>query len=181
MRLEHTFQHFSALRGLRIGYAHAGNVETPLRIPLCITFADAQGGLRDEAEPSPLKIRTQFENICHRPERCVIAFPRNHALVLVFDLRLVRFQLAQNHNDGLQNIQWLKTGDRNWFVFVFCDPFVRPATNHGGHVAGADERVDAHVGRIQNCPDRWNDGYVIAEDGKIVYALSLGSQKRQRG
>ena len=48
-------------------------------------------------------------------------------------------------------------------------------------MAGADERVNAHVRRIEDCADRRDDRYVIAEDGKIVDALSLGSQKRQRG
>ena len=67
MRLEHAFQYFSALRSLGIGYPHSGNVETLLCIPLRIAFADAQSRLRDEAEASPLKIGTQFENVRHRP------------------------------------------------------------------------------------------------------------------
>ena len=43
MRLEHAFQHLSALRRFRIGHPHSGNFEAPLRIPLGVAFADAQG------------------------------------------------------------------------------------------------------------------------------------------
>ena len=40
--LEHTFQHFAALRGLRVGDAHSGNFEALFRIPLGVALANAQ-------------------------------------------------------------------------------------------------------------------------------------------
>ena len=36
-RLQNAFQHLAALRGFRIGDAHAGNVEALFRIPLGVT------------------------------------------------------------------------------------------------------------------------------------------------
>src|ERR1700691_5438021 len=130
MRLEHTFQYFSALRSLRIGDSHSGDVEPLLCVPLCVTLPDPQSGLRNEAEASPLKIGPQFENVGHGPERSAISLPRHYALVLIFDPGLIRLQLAQNHDDRLQNIQRLKTGNSDRFVFVLSNPLVRTTTNH---------------------------------------------------
>ena len=90
MRLKHAFQNFATLRGLGIGDAHAGNFEALLGIPLGVAVADAQGGLRDKAQASPLEIGAQLENFGHGPQRGAIAFPRHDALVLVFDAALPR-------------------------------------------------------------------------------------------
>ena len=51
------------------------------------------------------------------------------------------------------------------------DPFVRAAADDGGNVAGAEKRVDAHVGRIENRADGGNDGDVVAEYREIADAL----------
>ena len=50
------------------------------------------------------------------------------------------------------------------------DPFVGPAADHGGDVPGPDERVDAHVGRIEDGANRRNDGDVVAEDREVADA-----------
>src|SRR5437667_10387697 len=130
VRLEHTSHPFSALRGLGISDPYARNVETLFCIPPCVTVADAQSRLRDKSQPPPLKGGTQLKNLCHGPERGTISFPWHHAFVLILDLGLIRFELTQNHGDGLQNIQRRKAVNRNWFVFVLGEPPMGSSTHH---------------------------------------------------
>ena len=91
------------------------------------------------------------------------------------------FQLAQKHDDGLQNIERLEAGDDDRLVFVLRDPFVGAAADHGGNVSRPDEGVDAHVGRIENRANGRNDGDVIAEDRKILDAFRFRAHQRERG
>ena len=95
-------------------------------------------------------------------QRRAISFPRHHALVLIFHFRLASSELPQQHHDALQNIYRFKAGDDDRLAFVPGDPFIGPASDHGGDVPRADERVDAHVGRIENRADGGNDRHVIA-------------------
>ena len=90
MGFENTFQHFSALRRLGIGHPHAWNVETLLRVPFRVAIFNAESRLRNKPKTSPLKVRTQLKNLCHRLERRVVPFPRHYALVLVLDPGFVR-------------------------------------------------------------------------------------------
>ncbi len=49
-------------------------------------------------------------------------------------------------------------------LFSFLrDPFIGAAADDGGDVAGADEAVKTHVGRIENGADGGNNRDVIAE------------------
>ena len=93
--------------------------------------------------------------------------------------RFLGTELAQHHDDGLQNIERLEAGDGNRLVFVFRDPLIGAAADDRGHVARPDEGVEPHVGRIENGADRGNDRDVIAEHRKIVDALRLRAHQRQ--
>jgi hypothetical protein len=114
-------------------------------------------------------------------ERSAVAFPRNDALVLIFDLGFARLQLAQEHDDGLQHVQRLEARDHDGLAFVLCDPLVRPAADDGGDMPGTDEGVEPHVGRIENRADGGNDGDVVAEDREVADAFGLGAHHRERG
>lgn len=181
MRLQNAFENFATLRRFRIGNSNSGNLETLFRVPLSVALPQSQCRLRNETESSPFEIWTQLENLGHGTERGTIPFPWNDALVLILDHGLVGLQLTQHHHDGLENIQRLESGDRDRFVFIFGDPFIGPATDHRRYVAGTNEGVDAHVGRIEDGANRRNDRDVVAEYGKIVDALCLRSHQRKRG
>ena len=171
-RLQNALQHLAALRGFGIGDAHAGHVEALLGIPFCIVVADAQRRLRDEAQAAPFKIRPQLEDLGHCLERGAIALPRHNALVLVLNLRFAGFQLAQQHHDRLQQIQRLEAGDDDGLVLVDRDPFVGTAADDRRNVTGANEGIQAHIGRVENRADGRNDGDVVAENGEVGNAFS---------
>ena len=170
---KHALQHFAALRGFGIGDAHAGHVEAPLRIPRGIAVANAQRRLRDEPQAAPLEIGTQLEDLRHGLQRGAIAFPRHHALVLVLDLGLAGFSWRSSMTMDCSMSSGSKPETTIGLRFVARNPLVGAAADHGGDVAGADEGVDAHVGRIENGADGGNDGDVIAEDGEIADAFGL--------
>ena len=44
---------------------------------------------------------------------------------------------------------------------------VGAAADHRRHVAGADEGVEAHAGRLEDRPDGGDDGDVVAENGEV--------------
>jgi len=44
-----------------------------------------------------------------------------------------------------------------------------------------DEGVEPHVGRIQNCADRWDDSDMVAEHREIADAFGLGAHHCKRG
>ena len=111
-RLQHALQHLAALRGFRIGDPHAGNRETRSASQSRIALANAQGRLRDEPHAAPLEIIAQLEHFGDGPQGRAIAFPRHDALVLVLHLRLAVFELPQQHQDRLQNVERLEAGDR---------------------------------------------------------------------
>src|SRR5580692_1880557 len=48
-------------------------------------------------------------------------------------------------------------------------------------MAGPDERVEPHVGRIENRTDGGNDSHVVAEHREVADALGLGAHHRKRG
>src|SRR5208282_3167379 len=100
--LEHTLQYLAALRGFGIGHSNARHIEAALRIPFSIPLAKAQGGLRNESQPAPLEVRPKLKDLSHRAERSAIPFPRDHALVLVLHFRFPDAELAQKHDNRLQ-------------------------------------------------------------------------------
>src|ERR1700731_5329187 len=119
-------------------------METLFRVPLRIFVADLERRLRNETQAAPLKIWPQLEYFRHRPKRRMIAFPWNHALVLIFDLSFAAVELAQNHQDGLQHVQRLKTRYHHRLPLVEGNPFIGPAANDGGNMSRSDKRVQPH-------------------------------------
>ena len=111
----------------------------------------------------------------------MVAFPRDHALVLVLDFGFAGLELPQEHDDGLQQVERLEAGGDDGLAFVFGDPLVGSAADDRGDVSGADEAIEAHVGRIENRPDRGNDGDMVAEDREIANALLHGAHQGERG
>src|SRR5579871_5126709 len=127
VRLQHAFEHFSALRGFWIGDAGLGDWVALLRVPSGILVANAKGRLRDESEAAPFKVGAELEHLGHGLQSGAVAFPGNNALVLIFDFGLARLELSQQHDDGLQQIERLEAGSDYWLALGSCDPFIGPA------------------------------------------------------
>src|SRR5579859_193100 len=179
-RLEHPLQNFATLGRPRIGHPDAGHVEALLGVPLRVFVTNTQRRLRYEAKPPPFEIWAELKHLCHGPQRGVIAFPRHHAFVLVFHFCFAGPQLAKDHHDGLQHVQRLETGNDNGFPFVHGDPFIRTAADHCRNVSRPDERIQPHIGGVENRADGRNDGHMVAEDRKVLDALGPGANERKR-
>ena len=85
---------------------------------------------------------------------------------------------------GLQHVQRLEARNDDRLALVARDPLVGPAASHSRYVARTDKRIDPHVGRIENRVDRRNDSHMVAKDGEVADALSLGAhqcERRRRG
>jgi len=143
---EDALKNLPTLCGFRICYTHSRNRKPLFRIPSGELFPDLQRGLRDESQATPLKIRTQFKDLSHSLQRRAVSFPRNNALVLIFDLRFSIAKLAQEHDDRLQKVQRLEATNDDRFALVLRDPFVRSTANHSRAMPGANKRIKTHIG-----------------------------------
>ena len=175
-RLQNAFQHFAALAGFGIGHAHAGDVEDPLGIEVGEYFAQFQGRLRNKAQAAPFEIRAQFHGLTDDFERFAIAFPRHHALVLIFDFATPSAELLQQHQDRFQDVERFESRDYHGPLECVGDELIGAAADHGGDVTGAKEPIEPQVGRIQNGVDGGDDRDVVAEDGKIGDVFFRGFQ-----
>src|SRR5689334_7383237 len=88
VRFQHSFQYCSTLSGLRVGHANARHREAAFGIPIRELVLNAQRGLRDESQTTPLEVAAEFEHFLNYAQRRTIAFPGDHAFVLVLDTRL---------------------------------------------------------------------------------------------
>ena len=102
---QNTFEYFSALRRLGISNASFWDGIALLCVPLGVFLANPQRRLGNESQSTPLKVRPQFKDFCHDFESGAISLPRHHPLILVFDPCLASIELAQKHDDRLQQIQ----------------------------------------------------------------------------
>jgi len=108
-RLQDSLEHFSALSRLGIGNSRAGNWKALFRIPFRKLLADLQSRLRDESKAAPLEVWAELKDLGHHLEGRGVSLPGNNALVLIFDASLSGMKLAQQHNDGLQQVERLES------------------------------------------------------------------------
>src|SRR5450755_3384432 len=134
-RLDHPLEHLAALAGLGIGDPHVGGREALLGVELRVGVGQAQGALRDEAQPPPLKVRTQREHLGHHLERAEVALLGDDSLVLVLHLASAAAELLEDHQDRLQDVERLEARDDDRAPVVDGDEAKRPRAHHRAHVA----------------------------------------------
>ena len=172
-RLQHAFEHLAALRRLRIGDPDARHAEAPLGIPVGVAVADAQRRLRDEAEAAPLEVRAAA-----RTPRPWPRAPRGcppTARRACTGSRPPRGRPASCRSSitiDCRMSSGSKPGHDDRLALVARDPLVGPAADHRRDVAGPDERVEPHVGRIEDRADGRDDRDVVAEDREVRDALA---------
>src|ERR1700728_2137191 len=139
-------------------------MEASLGIPFSIFVPNAKRRLRDEAKAAPFEVRAKLEGFGHSAQRSAIPFPWNDTLVLIFNFGFAFLKLGQKHHNRLEKIEGLEAAHNNWFAFVFRDPLVGPAANHGRNMAGSDEPVQPHIRRVKDRADGGNNRNVITQD-----------------
>ena len=113
-------------------------------------------------EPAPLEVRAQLEHLGHHLERAQVALLGDDPGVLVLDLAAAGAQLAQDHQDRLQDVERLEPRDHDRAAIVGWDEAKRPRADDRADVAGADEAVEPQVGRLEQRAQRRHDRDVVA-------------------
>src|SRR5215207_11527780 len=178
--LEDAFEDLAALAGLRVCDAHAWDGVAELGVEVCVGVRELEGRLGYKAHPPPLEVRTKLEDLGHALEGRKVAFPGDDPAVLVFDLAASLLELAHEHEDGLQEVEWLEAGDHARLAVVLGHELVWPAADDGRDVPGPDKRVQAQIRRVEQRPHRRDDRYVVAEHGEVLDALLLRPLQGQR-
>ncbi len=145
-----------------------GTLEAQLGVEVGVGLRELQAAVGDEAEAAPLEVRTQLEHLGQHLERAQVALVGHDALVLVLDLAPALGELAQDHRDRLQDVQRLEARDHDRLAVVGGDELERPRADDRRDVAGADEAVQAQVGRLQQRAQRRHDRDVAADAGEVA-------------
>ena len=89
-----------------------------LRIVGLVSIADAQRRFWNGAQPSPFETGPQGKYLGHSLLGFAIAGGSHRARVLVLDIGTPFVELAHQHEDGLQHIQWFEAGYYHRFVIL---------------------------------------------------------------
>ena len=76
-------------------------------------------------------MRAQLEHLGQHLERAQVALVGDDALVLVLHLAPALGELAEDHRDRLQDVQWLEAGDHDRLAVVGGDELERPRPDDG--------------------------------------------------
>jgi hypothetical protein len=162
-------------------HAHARNAPAQLGVQVRVRLRQLEPALGDEAHAAPLEVRPQLEHLRHHLERAQVALVGDDALVLVLDLAAALTELAQDHQDALEDVERLEAGNHDGLAVVGGDELERPRADDGRHVPRADEPVQAQVRRVQQRAQRRHDRHVAAHAEEVLDALELRALERQRG
>ena len=84
-------------------------------------------------------------------------------------------------HERLQDVERLEARDDDRIAVFGRDEVERPSTDDRTDVSGADERVEAKIGRLEQRANRRHDRDVVAEDGKVANARGSRAHQRERG
>ena len=130
---------------------------------------------------APLEVRAQLEDLGHHLERARVAL-RRHDPRYWFSTsqrpsrswrRTIRIDCRMSSGSKPE------IDDRP--SVLGRDELERARADDRRDVAGADEAVQAQVGRIQQGPQRRHDRDVVADAGEVRHALGLRALERERG
>src|SRR5437762_11574961 len=137
-------------RLLRLYVLH---LEQPLGVVIVVFPPQAVPALGDHPDPAPLAVR-DLEDLEDQAPGGGIPLAAQDAAVLVLDLMTPRLELAQDHQDPLEQIHGLEAGDHDGDSVCRRDGLVLRVAHHGADVAGAEVGLDAVLGRLQDRRDR---------------------------
>ncbi len=132
---------------------------------------------RNGSDPSPLAIR-HLEDVEHERARRSVAFTDHHAAVLILDARAALLELANAHEDALEEIDGLEAADHDRSVMASRKRLVLLEAHHRADVPGAKEGLHAIAGGLQDGADRGRDEHVRDEHREVRRALRLREAHR---
>src|SRR5215217_5521075 len=147
--LEHTLEYLAALAGLRVGDAHARYAVTQLGVEVRIGVRELEGRLGYKAHPPPLEVRTEFEDLSHALQCREVAFPGDDPAVLVLDLAAALVELSHEHEDGLQEVEWLESRNHTRLAVILGHELVWPAADDRRDVPWPDKGIEAQVRGVE--------------------------------
>src|SRR3954469_4791378 len=95
-RLDDALEDLTALAGLGVGDADAGDAVGDLGVEVGVGLGELQAALGDEAHPAPLEVRPQLEDLGHDLQRARVALPGHDPGVLVLRLAATLLELHED-------------------------------------------------------------------------------------
>jgi hypothetical protein len=126
-------------------------------------------------------VRSQLEHLGKQRQRARVAFVAHDPCVLVLDLTPTLANLGEQHGDGLEDVEGLEPCGHQRFAVLGRDEPVWPLPDHRRNVTGAEEAVEAEVGRLEDGLDRRHDRNVVREHAEVGDATLAGLQECQCG
>ncbi len=178
-RLDDPLEHLAALARLGVRHPDVGDRVAQLGVEGGELRAQLQTALRDEAQPAPLEVWPQLEDLGQHGQGPGIASLAHHPRVLVLDLAAALPDLREQHGDGVQDVERLEAGGDQGQPVLGRHEAVGALPDHGGDVARAEEAVEAEVGGLEDRPERGHDRDVVGEDGEVGHAPRPRLQERE--
>src|SRR5215212_4133026 len=147
--LEHALQDLAALAGLGVSHPHARRGVAQLGVEIRVSWRELERGLGDKAEAPPLEVRTKFEDIGHALEGGEVPLPEDDPAVLVLDLAAALVELSHEHQDGLQDVQWLESRNHTRLAVILGHELVWPAADDRRDVPWPDKGIEAQVRGVE--------------------------------
>ena len=153
--------------------ARGFDVEAAFRIESGVFGTQSVAGRGDEADAAPFAV-AHFEDFEHAVAGSSVALAGDGAHVLVFDFGAALFELADEHEDGFQEVEGLEAAHHEGDAEIAGEFLVFGVTHHGANVSGSDKALHAVVGEAEQETDSGGDEDVRDENGKIGEAFAGG-------
>ncbi len=121
------------------------HAETPLGVEGRVPVADPQRAVGHVAQAAPFEAGAQLEDLVDERLGLEVALAGHGAGVLVLDLGAALVDLADQHQDGLHQVQRLEAGDHHRLLVLLREGLVGRGADHGADVRRADEAVERYA------------------------------------
>src|ERR1017187_7450894 len=149
------------------------DVEAALGIEGGIFGTQPVAGRGDEADASPFAV-AHFEDLEHAIARGDVALSGHRAHVLILHFGAALLQLADQHEDGFQQVERLEAAHHERDAEIARQLLVFGVAHDRADVSGGDEALYAVLREAQQQADSGWHEHVRYQDGKITQAFARG-------
>ena len=153
--------------------------EARLRVELREFAADVQPGRRDRTDAAPGSI-ARLEDAPHNGLGRAVALTLDRSSVLVLDDRPTLFELADRHQDPLEQIERLKARHHDRHAVLGRDRLVLGPAHDRTNVTGREKRLNLACRRVEDRRHRRRHQNVADEHAEVAEAEFRGLPDRHR-
>ena len=127
----------------------------------------------DLADAAPFAV-ADFEDFEHALARGGVALAGHATHVLIFDFGAALFELANQHEDGFEQVERLEAADHEGDAEIAREFLVFGVAHDGADMSGSDEALHAVVGEAEQQADGGRHQDVRHQHGKIGEPFARG-------